>query len=127
MGYVAGGHVAGSRLHVALLVVEEDIGAKGLEELALGQSAEEQRLIDADVPGPESADHPFVGRCRTRRDQRSADRRVVQWVYGLDAVQRRQEVLERPAAQGLARLSLLAGGEGREPALLVHALRFVGE
>ena len=48
-------HVLRRRLDVPGLVVEEDIGTERAQELPLVQSAEEQRLVDADVPGPRCA------------------------------------------------------------------------
>ena len=41
-----------SRLIVVLMIVEEDIGAKGVEEFAFFDTAnKEQSFIDANVPG----------------------------------------------------------------------------
>jgi hypothetical protein len=53
--------------------------------------------------------------------------RLLHGILGLDAMQGRQEVLERSAAQGFAGLGFLAGGEGRETLLLEHPFRLVGE
>ena len=48
---VTGRHVKRGRFNVPRLVVEEYIRSKRAQELALVESAEKQRLVDADVPG----------------------------------------------------------------------------
>src|SRR5213595_1571389 len=53
---VARGHVARSVVDVPGLVVEEEIGLELAQELALGEAAEEHRLVDADVPRHQGAD-----------------------------------------------------------------------
>ena len=62
---------------VVLGIVEEDVGAEGFEERPLGAAAEEQRLVEADAPLAQRADHALVRGHRARGDQRGADRRVL--------------------------------------------------
>jgi hypothetical protein len=50
------------RCDVAGLVVEEKVGLELAQELALGQAAEEHRLVDLDVPVHQGADGALVRR-----------------------------------------------------------------
>lgn len=45
-----------------LLIVKEDVGIEGFEDLALFDPAQEEGFVDADVPGTQGTNHPFVGR-----------------------------------------------------------------
>lgn len=47
---MAGGHMLARRFTVLALVVKENIRAERPEKFALILAAEEQRLVDADVP-----------------------------------------------------------------------------
>src|SRR6478672_10392636 len=58
-------------LDVPTLVVEENVGAEGAQELTFVQAAEEERLVDADVPRAQRPDHPLVGGCAARGDEGS--------------------------------------------------------
>ena len=52
MRNMARGNVGTRRAAVPLLVVEEDVGAKGFEESGFVEAAEEHGLVDADIPCP---------------------------------------------------------------------------
>ena len=65
--HVAGWHVLRRRLDVARLVVEEEIRLELAQEIALGEAAEEQRLVDLDVPVHQRADRALVRRARCAR------------------------------------------------------------
>ena len=54
-------YVIRRRLTVPRLVVKEDVGAEGLEEFPFVSATEEQRLVDADAPTAQRADHALVG------------------------------------------------------------------
>ena len=52
VGHVGCGDVARRRLDMRALIIEKEVCAKGAQELALVEAAKEQRLVDANVPGP---------------------------------------------------------------------------
>ena len=112
-----GGDVPARGVDVVLRIVEEDVGAEGIEERALVAAAEEQRLVQAHAPLAQRADHALVRGCRARGDQRGADRRgLAGRKRGLQAVQRIEEAAERPAGQRLVRaLALVRDGTRRCP------------
>ena len=58
--HVAGGNKATRGLAVPGLVIEENIGAKGLQKLALVEPSKKGGLVDPDVPGPQCTDDPFM-------------------------------------------------------------------
>ena len=78
---------------VVLLVVEEDICIEGGQERPLGQAVEEERLINADIPGAQRPHHPFMGRGAAGGDQRRSQRRLINRKEGLDTL---QALLETP-------------------------------
>src|SRR5882672_4394556 len=86
---VPGRDVAARRLGVTALVVEEDVGAESLQKWALVEPAEEQRLVDADIPRAQGAHHAFVGGRAARSHQGSPDGRALGRMLGLDTMQRR--------------------------------------
>ena len=55
------------------LIIEEYIRPERLQERTLRQPAQEDRLVDTDIPVPQSAYDTFVRRRRTRRHQCSPD------------------------------------------------------
>src|SRR6185295_7626920 len=101
-------------LDMSPLVVEKDVRAERPQELALVESAEKERLVDADVPRPKRADHPFVRRGAARRDERGAYRTVILGKVGLDSMQCREKVLERSSRKRRRCRITLAFGEGRK-------------
>ena len=60
-----------------LLIIEENMGIEGFENLAFFDSAEKKDFINADVPGAKSTDDSFVGRRISGRDQSSPDRHFI--------------------------------------------------
>ena len=74
MGHVPGGHYLPGFLAMAGLVIEKHIGGKGFQKRGFFQATEEQRLVQADIPLAQRADHAFMGRCRTCGDQCGTDR-----------------------------------------------------
>ena len=52
MRYMAGGHALRGAADMGCLIVEENIGAEGFQELGLGHTPQEQRFVDTDMPGP---------------------------------------------------------------------------
>ena len=83
-------------------IVEEDVGAEGFQERPLVAPAQEQRLVEADAPLAQRADHALVRRRRARGDQRGADRRgLAGRERRLQPVQRVEEAAERPARQAV--------------------------
>src|SRR5262245_25384345 len=119
---VSGRDMTRRRLGVTALVVEEDVGAESLEEGPLVQSAEKQRLVDADVPGSQRAHDPLVRRGAARRHERGPDGRALGRIFRLNAMQRSEEAFEGSAGQGLLGGAHFARGEGLEPLPLVDAL-----
>src|SRR5262252_9267638 len=120
--HVAGSDVPRGRFGVPALVVEEDVGAESLEERPLVESAEEQRLVDADIPSAQRAYDALVRRRAARSHQRRADRCVLGGILGLNSMQRCQEALEGAARQRLFRRADLARREGLQALPLVDAL-----
>ncbi len=111
---------------MAGLVVEEEVGFELAQELALGQSAQEHRLVDLDVPVHQRADRAFVGRRTARGDERGADPHAVARLV-LQPLQRFEQRLERAGGERCFGLGALVGLERIEPAALVHLFGFVGE
>lgn len=60
VGHMTRGHIATGRFTVARLVIEENIGAKGLQKLALVEPSKKGGLVDPDVPGPQRTDDSFM-------------------------------------------------------------------
>src|SRR5256714_2372039 len=110
--HMPGRDVAGRRLDVAALVVEKNVRAEGFQERALVQPAQKQGFVDADVPGAQRAHDAFVGGRAARRHQGGADGRAVRREFGLDAMQRREETLERASRQRLLGRGDFVRGEG---------------
>ena len=63
------GHMICSPFAMGLLIIEKDVSTIGLEEVGLIQPAEENRLVDPDIPGAQRPNDAFVGGRRARRDQ----------------------------------------------------------
>ncbi|MCW0465526.1 hypothetical protein NB705_002599 [Xanthomonas sacchari] len=123
-----GDALAGGAVDVVLRIVEEDVRAEGLQERPLVAAAEEQRLVQAHAPFAQGADHPLVRRRRACGDQRGTDRRgFAGRERGLQRVQRRQEIAERPAGQRLARVLALVAAERFHALLAREALALVAE
>lgn len=81
-----GGHLLAGDLAVPLLVIEKDVGTKGGEEVSLGKPAEEERLVDTNIPVTERADHTLVGRRATGGDKSGANRALVAALAALKLV-----------------------------------------
>ena len=113
-------------LDVAGLVVEEEVGLELAQELALGQAAEEHRLVDLDVPLHQRADRPLVRRRAARGDERGADAHAVRRLV-LQPLQREQQRLERAGGERRLGVVALVRLEGVEAARLVDPLGLVGE
>lgn len=122
MGHMPGGHHLPGFLAMAGLVVKKHVGGKRFKERRFFQAAEKQRLVQADIPLTQGADHSLMGRCRTRRHQRGADRARLIGELALQQIEGRQEALEWPTAQRLAGRLPLAGLERFQAAALVDAL-----
>src|SRR2546430_163412 len=105
--HMPGRDVAARRLHAAALVLGKNVRAEGLQERALVQPAQKQGFVDADVPGAQRAHDAFVGGRAARRHQRGADGRAVRREFGLDAMQPREQTLERASRQRLDRKSVV--------------------
>ena len=108
------------------LVVKEKIGLELAQELPLGQAAQEHGFIDLDVPVHQGADGALVRRRAARCDQRGAD------AHGgraglLQALQGKQQGLERAIGQRLRRLLDLMLLKGLQTLRLVDLLGFVAE
>src|SRR5947208_16772230 len=88
-----GRYMIGRALNVPRLVVEEEVRLELAQELALGQAAEEHRLVDLDVPVHQGADRALVRRCAARGDERGADAHLLR-ARLLQAVQRLEQRLE---------------------------------
>ena len=76
------------RFDVRALIVEEEIGPERAQKLSLVETAEKERLVDADVPRAQSPDHARMCRGGARGDERRADQAAVLQILGLDLVQR---------------------------------------
>ena len=69
-----GGHVQAGILDIVQGIIEENIGAKRLQEWPFVATAQKQRFVQAHAPLAQSENHPFVCRRRTRRHQCGPDR-----------------------------------------------------
>src|SRR3546814_6141533 len=77
MRHMAGGDVRAGRFDVVMGIVEEDVGAKGLQKRPLVAPTKEQCLVQSHPPLAQGKDHALVRRCRASGDQRGANRRVL--------------------------------------------------
>ena len=124
---MAGGDVPRRGQAVARLVVEEHVGFVGAQELGFVQPAEEQALVQANVPGAQRLDDALVRRRAARGDERGADRAVVVAELALQAVQPHEERFERPALQRAVGGLGLRFGKRFKPFALEDLLGMVGE
>jgi hypoxanthine phosphoribosyltransferase len=124
VGY--GMDVAGGMRDVAGLVVEEKIGLELAQEIPLGQTAEEHRLVNLDVPVHQSANRALMRRRAARRDQRGADAHR-RGTLLLQTMQSRQKRLEWPLGQRLRRIVALVGLKGVKSMGLIDPLGLIGE
>ena len=61
VGDHGGGDVRRCGLHVGGLVVEDDVGTEGGEDLLLADAAQEKCLVHPDAPLAQGLDGPLVG------------------------------------------------------------------
>src|SRR3546814_17009057 len=95
-------------------VCSSDVGAEYIEERPLGAPAEEQRLVQANAPFAQGADHAFVRRRRARGDQRGAELRLLpRRIRRLQEAKRAAEPAERPARESVR------GGKSGDGTLVV--------
>ena len=127
MRHVAGGNVLRRGLDVRALVVEEDVGAERSQNLALVEAAQEEHLVNSDIPCTQCSDYTFMRGCTARGDERSRNRTGIVGEIVLDPMQTREEFLERPAGERLLRCVGFTARKRREPLFLVDALGLVGE
>ena len=86
---------------MAGLVVEKNIGGESFEKGRLLQAAQEQGLVETDIPLAQGADDPLMGGRRAGGDQGCADRAGIVGKLALQQIQRREKSLERSAGQRL--------------------------
>ena len=98
--HVARGDVFHRRLDVRALIVEENVGAERAEDLALVEAAQEEHLVDADVPCAQRANDALVRGRAARRDERGDDRARFFAEIGLDPVQAARNSLKGPPDSG---------------------------
>ena len=77
VGHMARGHIATGRFTMACLVIEENVGAKGLQKLALVEPSKKGSFVDPDIPCPQRTDHPFVRGRTAGGEQGGSDGRLV--------------------------------------------------
>ena len=56
-----------------ILIIEEDVRAECLQNFVLGNTPEEECLVNPNVPFAERSDHPFMRGTVARRNQSSSD------------------------------------------------------
>src|SRR5690606_33243816 len=126
--HVPGGHVQARRINVVQRVVEEDVGAEGLQEGTFRAPAQEQRLVKPHSPLAQGADDPLVRGRRAGGDQRRADRRrIAGWICRLQVMQGGQETAERPPRERLPGPAALMLVESIDSLELRHPLAFIAE
>src|SRR5688500_18694651 len=106
------------RVDVAALVVEVEIRLERLQERPLVETAEEQRLVDGDVPLYQRTDRALVRGGAPGRDQGRADFHGG-ILLALQAVQCLQQRLERARRQRLQRMVGLMLRKGFQAVALV--------
>jgi hypothetical protein len=116
--------VLARRIAVALLVIEEDIGAKRFQEGPFLQPPQKQRFVDADIPRPQGTHDAFVCRRATSSHQCRADQRRV---FLLNALQGRKEGDERAAGHWRPGGRCFVADKCVESLGLENRFRFVGE
>lgn len=77
VGHMSRGHIATGRFTMARLVIEENIGAKGLQKLTLVEPSKKGGFVDPDIPCPQRTDDPFMRGGTAGSKQRGSDRRLV--------------------------------------------------
>src|SRR5690606_24978192 len=73
MGHMAGCYILAGRVTMLLLIVKKHICSISAQKLALFQSSQKEGFIDPYLPLSQGSDDPFMGGCRARRDQSSAN------------------------------------------------------
>lgn len=121
------GDMAARGFDVVRGVVEEDVGAEGLQKRALVATAEEQCLVETHAPMAQGEDHALVRGRGTRGDERGADRRILFGKRFLQSMQRSEEAAERAARERLIDTFDLVPVERLDALLLRDALAFVAE
>src|SRR3546814_3244188 len=102
-------------------IVEEDVGAKGLQKRPLVAPTKEQCLVQSHPPLAQGKDHALVRRCRASGDQRGVNRRVLGRKCPLNLVQGRQKAFERATRQRLLVHLALVACKRLNPLLLTDA------
>ena len=110
-----------------LLIIKEDIGAEGSQEISLGEPAQEQAFVQANIPFPQCAYHPLMGRSTAGSDQCRADWAAFHGKAVLKLVQSRQKRLERPPIHRLPGGALFVFGKGFKPIALEDLFRLIRE
>src|SRR5690625_4497356 len=122
-----GRNMHASHITMTTLIIEKDIGAKGLQELGLSQSAKEQSLVDPDVPATQSAYYPLMGRRAASRHESSAYWAAGCWILCLQLMQGGEKRLEWSARQRRMRLRSLAGSETAQALAAINTLGAVAK
>ena len=61
MGNVTGCYVGAGRHAMGLLVIKEYVGLIGLQEFGLIEPAQENRLVNTNIPGAKGSDDALMG------------------------------------------------------------------
>ena len=109
------------------LIVEEDVGVEGFQDLALLDAAQEEGLVDPDVPCPQGADYSFMGRGASCRDEGGADGAGLLRIAVLNDGDRFQQLGEEPLREGFLRVFPLVFRESFKALLLKDPFCFVRE
>ena len=82
---MSGGHYTDRAAAMPLLIIEEKIGTKSAQKLGFVHATEEQRFVQTDVPFPQRANHPFMGRSTAGSEQCGAGTPLRQILSGFDS------------------------------------------
>src|SRR5690625_2032434 len=86
VGYVPCRHQTARGFTMLQLVVKKHIRPVGFQKSTLAEPTQKERLVDADIPGPQGADDTLVCRGRAGGNERGADRTFARREFGLQAV-----------------------------------------
>ena len=113
-GHMSSGCVGGGGLAVLRLVVKEHIRRKRLQKLRFAHAAEKKGFIEADVPSPQGADDPFMGRSLPGGDQDGANGAVPLELL-LQVLQGAKKDLNGPPGRGLVASASSAAANASRP------------
>lgn len=110
-----------------LLVIKENISSESFQDLALIHTAQEENLVNPDIPSPQGQDDPLMGRSIPGSHKSCSDRYILPGKTLLQNRDGMQKLGERTFRQRLPGVGLLIISERLQTALLINLFGFIRE